>query len=308
MSATTYPDFDSWLAAPRYIGSSRSPGILGCGYADQSAISILMEMTGAAPMPQEERESLEIGRLMQPVILELLRRRTNYEIQPLDYTLYRHEELPWLGATPDGLIHDPVRGIGAIEAKNVGEYNAHEWREELPLRVQVQTQHQMLCMGASYAVIVGLIGGNRLVYREIPRHDRFIGAMLPRLRDFWGYVERWPTHQELPPIDGSEATARALARLYAKCNGDETSLSPQFVGVFDELQTIKAEQKKLKERRTALENQVKAALGKAETGWLPDGRRFSWKEQTAEYAAQEARESTSRVLRQHEAPRHKIER
>ena len=65
---------------------------------------------------------------------------------------------------------------------------------------------------------------------------------------------------------------------------------------------MKAERKKLDERIDLAENVVKAALGTAELGVLPDGRSFSWKTQSRKECVIKA--STFRVLRLHQ-PKHR---
>ena len=97
--------------------------------------------------------------------------------------------------------------------------------------------------------------------------------MVAKLDEFWGYVER----REMPPVDESEATAKALARIYPEDDGETVDLPIEASKWDEELEEIKARQKKVKEERTALENKIKAALGVATFGQLPDGGRFSWK-------------------------------
>jgi len=65
----------------------------------------------------------------------------------------------------------------------------------------------------------------------------------------------------------------------------------------DELETMKAQVRDLKNRIALAENTVKAALGDSEIGVMPDGRRFSWKLQGRREHVVAA--SSFRVLRLH---------
>jgi predicted phage-related endonuclease len=49
--------------------------------------------------------------------------------------------------------------------------------------------------------------------------------------------------------------------------------------------------------KTEIENKIKAAMGNHTIGQIPGGGRFTWKEQTNQYPAREAYQSTFRVLR-----------
>lgn len=277
-----------------YLGSSDSPPVLGCGFSGENQHTVWSRKVGLLP-EMEDNEQLLCGRVLQPAICELLRLKTGYDVRPHDETRQLHHELSWLGATPDSFIHGDPRGLGIGELKNVGQYNAAEWKGiEPPLRVAVQVQHQMLVTGATWGISAGLIGGNKLVYFEFGLHSRLIDAMLPALRTFWGYVEsRTP-----PPVDGSEGCSESLKRLYPNDNGKSVSLPVDACGWFDELTALKRFEKRIAERRMAIENLVKSAIGESSVGVLPDGRQFTWKQQTSNYPAREAYSSTFRVLRQ----------
>lgn len=277
-----------------YIGSSDAPAILGCGFSGENAHTVWLRKMGWAE-EQEDNELLLCGRVLQPAICELLRLKTNYDVRPHDETRLLHPEHDWLGATPDAFIYGDPRGLGNAELKNVGSYNAADWKGEPPLRVQVQLQVQLLVTGATWGVCAALLGGNKLVYREFELHARLIEAMLPALRDFWRHVEEGTP----PPVDGSEGCSRRLKEMYPEDSGLSVTLPPQSARWFDELTALKSAAKWVKERKAAVENRVRAALGDAAEGTLPDGRSFSWRTQTNHYEATEAHEISFRVLRQH---------
>lgn len=297
---------ERWLAARRHlIGASDAAAILGEGYKNQSAWTVWANKTGMIQDDDEddEDESLEIGLAMQPVALKLFTRRTGIVVEDLgEYTIQRHKVLPWMGATLDGFAPDTPDGPAVVEAKNVNAFAGGDWKgEEPPLRVNIQVQCQLECTGHNVAYVVGFIGGNRLIWKRVPRNQRFIDAMLPHLAAFWRLVEqRIP-----PPIDGSQATAETLKRMYPHGDGATVNLGPEFDRHFGELTAIKETQGRLKTRRQFLENTFKVAIGSATEAKLPDGNSVSWREQhNSGYTVEPF---DVRVLRQHKGKLARVE-
>lgn len=306
MSAATLPTPDSlsenrndWLARRAdFIGSSESPAVLGCGYANENQHTVWLRKLGMLE-PMEDTDSLLCGRLLQGGICAVIRHKTGYDIRPADeFGVYRAKKYPWLGATPDSLIYGDPRGLGVCELKNVDHFLLRDWKgAEPPLRVAVQLQHQLIAIGATWGIAAAVIGGNKPVWIEVDLHARLVDAMIPALQRFWSYVES----KTPPPIDGSEGCAKALKKLYPADDGTSVDLPPVAAQWFNELRGLKAASAWLDERKSDLENRIKAAIGDATNGILPDGRRFSWKAQTNHYPPREASTTTFRVLRQHES-------
>ena len=286
---------EAWLAQRRTgIGSSDAPAIVGCGYANQSPFTIWADKTGLTPSDSAaDPELLEAGLVLQPAISELARRRTGYDIQPAgDFAFVRHPTLPWLVASPDSYIHGDPRGLGICELKNVGGYNLSDWQgDEPPLAYHVQLTHQLLAAGATWGIVCGLIGGNRLAWHEVTLEQRFADALVRALAEFWRYVET----KTPPPVDASYATAQALLRLHPNDNGTAIALPGNAQDWHGALEFAKGQIKAAERIKSEAENRIKAAIGDATWGVLPDGTAYSWKTQTR--AAHEVKESTYRVLK-----------
>jgi predicted phage-related endonuclease len=286
----------AWLNSRRScLGASDSPAIFGVGYLGQSPITVWDSKVNE---PREEArwaesKRLKIGLLIQPALRAIFTEETGFTVtNPGDFTLVRHPEIPWLAASLDAEVEHPDFGIIPLELKNVSTFMRDEWDDEdPPLKHQVQVQHQIAVMGTSHGYLMGLIGGNEPVIKLVPRNERFIAVMLPKLEEFWGYVER----RELPPVDSSQATAQLLARLYPESNGQTITLPEEAAEWDAELARAKADAKDAEERATKYANLIKASIGEATFGQLPGGCSYSWKEQTRkEHFVQE---STFRVLR-----------
>ncbi len=298
MQRLTYESREAWLAdRPNRIGASESPGILGYGYANESALATYAKKSDPTleeVIDETDRQRMEAGTLMEPVIQELFRRASGLVVA-VDPTLIVcvSSERPHVGCTLDGELVDDD-GPAVWQAKNVGEYMAHDWENgSLPMRVQIQTQHEMYATGYPRAYIAALIGGNRLVWKRTDRNERFIRAMLPVLDSFWQCVQ----NRQPPPPDESRATAEALKRLYAEEHGETIQLPPDAATWDTDLLAIKDTIKELEATKRGLENQIKAALKDAAYGEIPGGGRYSWKTSIRHEAAREAREVSIRTLR-----------
>jgi putative phage-type endonuclease len=287
-------NLDRWLGERlSMIGASESPALFYEGYKNESPYTLYKRKIGELPsQSDEENEALEWGREIQPVVLKMFTKRTGIEVEDLGpFTIQRHPNLPFIGATLDGLAYVDGRKA-VVEAKNVGQYRAAEWADDLPpLRVQVQVAHQMLAAGADLGFTAACIGGNKLVWQRIERNEKFEATLIQVLTDFWRCVEtRTP-----PPVDGSIATAKALAALYPKDDGG-TAVLPAEAAEWDKLLTDAKEQiKELEAIKVAAENKLKAAIGDNSFGEVGGECRYSWKWQ--ERSEHIVKASSFRVLR-----------
>ena len=300
MTTATLPDLGTragclmqdWLdERKQLIGASESPTILGLGYEGENAYTLWAKKCGLIEdMP--DREDLEWGREMQPVVLKMFQKKTGIQVRDLgEFTIVRHPTLKFIGATLDG-IAETDDGLAVVESKNIGQYNAKEWDDdEPPLRVNVQIQHQMLAAGAQVGYAVACIGGRKLHWRKVQRNDKFIEVLIPKLAAFWQAVES----KTPPEVDGSLATAKVLAKLHPEDSGETIVLPPESADWTAQLEQAKASIKAAEALKTDAENRIKAALGDATFGMLPDGSRWSWKSQ--DRAGYTVEPTTFRVLR-----------
>lgn len=276
-----YESESDWLEARKsFIGASEVAAIFGVGYASQSPITVWASKTDGPrqEIPAEQLRRMNRGKKLEPIIAGEFEQETGLTaIDPGDFTVYRHLEFPWIAATLDRYtIHDDF-GPVPVELKAVNGRFRGDWDtdEEPPLKYLVQVQTQMAVTGTSHCYLVGLIGGDEVVVRLLERNQRFIEAMIPKLREFWGYVQR----NEMPPVDDSEATRAMLGLIYPHDTGLEIDLPADFIDLDRELLEIKAQIKTLETRKDGIENKLKAAIGAATRGCLPSGS-YSWKAQT----------------------------
>lgn len=201
--------------------------------------------------------------------------------------LAQDAELPWLLATPDGLIADrQMRGgfeldkavaeddqflendvwTGVWEAKAPSPYKKGEWEDGPPLAFQVQVQAQLRVTGLGEAICSQLQWPGVDVH-HLERNDAFIEGMVEELTDFWeGNVL-----QDIPP-EPSASDIRTLQRLYAKVDASKIVELPASLGLNvgswaalqEELAEIRKRERGLAEAVDAHKARILAAMGEAE--------------------------------------------
>lgn len=295
-----YQNRDEWLLARMSgVGASDVAAILGEGYKDQSPLTVWdSKKNPPREVPPEKLKRFQIAKRLEPAMRAIFTDETGWPCElPGEYTICRSREFPWLCASLDGLIEHPEYGLCVGELKDVGQHNRHEWEnDEPPLKYAIQVQAQMATTGLPFGFCMALCGREPII-KAVPRNERFIDAMIGKLAEFWDYVERG----ELPPIDASAATGRILAKLWPEDSGATVVLPPAAAEWDAALTKAKEDIKEAEARKLAAENLIKAAIGDASYGDLPDGGRYSWKSQDrrilCKHCGEVLSDSTFRVLR-----------
>lgn len=257
-------DVERWRDARRVgVGASEVATILGVNPWD-SAFALWARKTGRAP-DVEESGKMRRGKLAEPAIIADYVAETGREVRRWGQLL-RFRALPCLLATPDAERTDDG---AVVELKFTGQ----DW-SDIPLYYQLQQTTQMGVAGRARGALVAWCG-NDLWHRELDFHAGAFDAILSAVERFWWHVE----NDVAPETDGSQATTEALKRI-APNPGLIVNL-PSEAAVWDaELVRIKDALKGLEEEKRRLENQIKAALGEAEKGILPNGGAYTFKSKT----------------------------
>lgn len=300
--AEQYGTREAWLMARRTgIGGSDAPVLFGEGYSGQSLVT-LYESKVAEVVSEEDVKSLNdylrIGKALEPGLRQIFTEFTGKKVVHFgDSCLFRHVSIPCMLASLDGLCwDDEIESWCPLELKNVSSFMGGDWGTDddpqVPLKFQVQVQHQLEVLDLPRAYILGLVGGNKPRIRCIERNrDYAERALLPVCAEFWRHVES----RTLPPIDGSDATAKALARLYPVDACSEVILPIEAETITQEIKAFEVQAKNLETEIDKRKNGLRAMLGEHEIGLLPGGGRWTWKEQTRKSYV--VKESTYRVLR-----------
>lgn len=297
-------DHDAWLAARQQgIGSSDAPSILGLT-SWGSPITVAASKKG--PIPDEDREAFFWGHRLEPIILarysELTGRPVEHYGCCVQHAFQRH-----LLASPDGFqtaspaesedLADTndlaILGPGIAEAKLVG-HKAYEWKDGPPDHVRVQVQHQMMVTEYQWSTVVALMRGVELKWWDILRDDEFIEeALRPACARFWEIVQSGDFG--LLEVDGSDATRKALMRLYPDDTGPEVEMPDALLELIDSREICKARIKEETKTVKQADNAVRAALGGSSSGTFSDGRSVTNRKQSR--GAYTVKEQTFKVLR-----------
>jgi len=263
------------------IGGSDAPVL--CGVARwRTPLQLWAEkvaaMSGVFEKDDEDNDMLLWGTLMEPQILKQFGKKTKRKIYK-SKDLIVHPDLDWLIAHLDGTQLDKERGIGVVEGKNVSRYVSDRWAEEVPVEVQIQTQHYLAATGHDYATAVGLVGGHQLIWQDIERNQGFIDDLLEREERFWMRVlaDNPPTataadHKFL------NALVQVEPATIVQFDGEGADIDMELQLVLNEIEKQKEVMQPLDEKKKELEARIKQMIGSAEEGHTPAGQVYTFKE------------------------------
>jgi putative phage-type endonuclease len=281
----------SWLdARKRGIGASESPIIMGLT-PWSSPLQVWRQKRGIAD-EIEETERMRWGTILEPIVARAFADESGRTpVNMGDMAIYWSLETPYMFATPDRRINSCAefegKGPGLLEVKTTGSYadlDGGPWPYW-----KVQVQHQLYCTGYQWASLACLAGGQRFVWFDLPRDEQFIrDRLLPVCEEFWLRVESGDAPD--PVANDNDI----MASLYAD-GGEAKALGHAEMMLTEELDEITEQIKDLEKGKRELQAMLKASLGSASVGMLPDGSGWSWKEQHRK--AHMVKESYSRVLR-----------
>ena len=167
---------------------------------------------GSIKVEFEETERMLWGKRLQDAIADGICEDRGWRILNRDPFLYaRSMRFPGMGASPDYIVLDPVRGVGTLEIKNVDKFIAKDdWSDdEAPVHIEFQLQHQLECTALPWGAVGGLIGGNetRVFIRE---RDEEVGIEIGnRVTELWRRVREGD-----PPAPDYKVDGDTLKRLY----------------------------------------------------------------------------------------------
>lgn len=297
-----YGNRDAWLAGRRNgLGASDVAALFedadGCSLGYSTATKLWLEKTGQLPPEDLAAEHVDLGNRMEAVIAEIFSERSGRTVKQYgQWCVAQHPTIPFLRATPDRWITKaPDRaGRGLAQIKKANRFVAHNWREGVPLPIQIQTQCEMAVTTYDYDSVPVIFDLMRFEFFDVERDDDFIAELEERARWFWDLVQR----REPPPIDNSDKTLEAIKRLHPLDTGATVRLPEEAVEWADQIAQAKSVIGAGEKLKNGAESKLRAAIGAATFGELPDGRKFSLKTTTRVSEAKDRTESTFRTLRQ----------
>ena len=268
MTVEQMQDRDAWLKARNQgIGGSDASIILGMN-PWKSPFALWMEKTGQAePEDLSDNERVYWGNVLEDIVAKEFTLRTGKKVRRCG--LMQDEEHPWLLASVDRLVVGEEAGL---EIKTAG--SGKEWKDDnLPDAYYLQCQHYIMVTGYPKWYIAVLIGGSRFVWKEIPRNDDDIDALMKAEKEFWRKVET----NEMPSVDGTESCTRALVEKFHG-GGEAVELPTEANDALDTIGKLDGMISDLQKQMDEEKNRLRMWLGDAEAGTIGE-RKVTWKTQ-----------------------------
>lgn len=196
-------DRGAWLAARHFdITASVAAALLGA-HPYATPYGLWAEKTGRATPDIEESDAMERGNLMEPVVVEMLRKRhPDWTVLYANDRAYYRDPAKRIGATPDAFLERPDRfGTGICQIKSAAEdaFERH-WRDPdtgdvvPPLWIAVQAIVEATLTGAGWACVAVVVLTRRGTFHlqppiEIPIHPRIWNRIVERVAAFWAVVD-----------------------------------------------------------------------------------------------------------------------
>jgi len=246
------------------LGASDVPAVLGKD-PFRSAYDLWLDKTGRLPEETaDEAARFEVNNALEPAILQLAARRLGQPVVKPTNTFIHPGNV--IMANVDGMVEKFARGQPIVEAKSTcltGDWG-DEGTDQVPDRVMIQVQMQMLCAQSGVAYVARLLskfGFTFSLYR-IPFNEGLANELLSRANAFWqnNVVRDVPPEiaaSNLPDLD-------LLGRIDRMDNA--VPVAPELVAAF--LAANEA-RKSAEEAESVAKAKLVAALGDSERGDVP---------------------------------------
>lgn len=271
MTVAEMEDEQKWLEARRAgIGGSDAAVIVGLNRW-KSPFQLWLEKTGRAePEDLSDNEYVYWGKVLEEAVANRFCELTGKKAQRRG--LLQMDGCPYIIASVDRMV---VGENAGLECKTCNGFAAKEWEgDEVPAAYYVQCQHYMMVTGCERWYIAVLIGGNRFVWKEIPRNDKEIDLLFQAETEFWHKVQEGI----MPEVDGSESCKDALVAEFQGGIAEPLTLPGMAVGIIEQIRKIEDAKNDLENNSEFYKNQLRKMMGSYELGYAGDYK-VSWKAQ-----------------------------
>lgn len=262
-------DHDLWLKVRNEgLGGSEVAAIMGYSKYT-SAYSLWAEKTGQVePEDLSENEYVYWGTKNEPNIADRFEEVTGKKVRRCG-TL-QDEEYPFFHANVDRLV---VGENAGLEIKTAGLTKSNEWRDdEVPDDYYCQCQWYMGVTGAEKWYIAVLIGGNKMVWKEIARNDDTIKELREKALNFW---QNNVLGGVAPEADGNEGTTNTVKKLYQQAQELEVALPSKATALIARWDELKSTEAEIEQQLEEVKNALCLLLGPAKKGTIND-RTVTW--------------------------------
>ena len=252
------------------LGSSDAAPILGVS-PFETPWHCAARLTGLIADDREETEAMEFGTRLQGEVLRAFCQRHGWIIEK-EQPQYR---VGFRRATPDGLLisYDKAGDRTRLALAEVKCLVGHV--PDVP-RVDwlVQCLHQRWVTGTAEEIETQYLiafGGLRMVWWEVPYHDRAIRRVLDEEERFVDDLKRGI----MPPVRAADASA--LNRAWPWVEPKAVELPDVLLNCTKVIEEADAQIAKWKDLANTAEAEIKTVLADATEGRFSDGSRVTWK-------------------------------
>jgi putative phage-type endonuclease len=229
----------------------------------KSKLRLWAEKTGLIEAEDiSEKEVVYWGVMLEETVAKEFAKRSGLKVQRRNAIL-QHPDHPFMLANVDRLIVGREEGL---ECKTAHALKAKEWNgDEVPDEYYLQCQHCMAVTGYKTWYIAVLIGGQKFIFKEIPRNEKVIANMIVAEAEFWALVE-----SNIPPEpDGSEDCAELALELFPEGQKDlVTDLPEEALGMIDRYRSSVVLKNQATKMVTAAQTAIELLMGDCVTGLI----------------------------------------
>lgn len=234
---------------------------------------------GWEPEPDEQ---MEIGTLLEPVVLEIYRRRTGHTLWMPGQII--HPSLPFLVDTPDA-VAATKDVVVAVEAKTCIGWQAAEWgdpgTDQVPPKYLIQAQWHMLHLRTEDLYgdkiqscdLPVLIGGHEFRIYTVEWDEELAASLVKIAGDFF---EKHIRPRVPPPVDATPAYATFLRDAHPIDTEPMLEATPEMEGLAACLEMARFSKTDAEALQCRYENELKALIGDA-AGVIGRGWKVTWK-------------------------------
>ena len=258
-----------WLETRRSgIGGSDAAAVLGLS-PWSSPLSLWLDKVHGGDDARRS-EAMRWGTVLEDAIAREMAREHGIRLGPCPGILAHPDRRHQLATIDRYGVDRDRRPTSVVEVKTADGFAAADWDEDGPApdHVVIQVQHQLDVTGLDVGYVAALVGGNRPRWWEVPRDDELITDLRMAEDAFW--------HDHVlagvpPEPIGHDADGDALAELYPGDPDRQVILDGPTRSDVESLRMLKAHIAEAKSAAELHEQRIKAYLGDATEGLLPDG-------------------------------------
>lgn len=258
----------------RCVTSTDIPPIMGMDEY-RGPFAVVAEKKGWLK-PEPPNPAMLAGKILEQPIIQIYARVAQCAVRWHDQTMLDPDR-DWMAASPDAFELEHDEPVAGLDAKFVLAHNRRQWgatADDIPDRALLQAVWMMAVTRLPEWRIVALVGEPVPRIYTLERDLELEARIIEVTHEFRC---RFIIGDEMPPIDGTDATARWLKQTFPRpkraqlreANADEAALLDEYVNLRIDLDD-------LERQKTEIQHMLQAAVGD-DDGVVWEGGKFTWR-------------------------------